>query len=464
MIKKILPLILCFIMVSSCSINSNTLLSFIDNNDTTANYYGAVVTAYNAEGSVFAYADDNSLQSDALWKRIHDIEKKLNVQIEMKDNGGSGWSFIEYHKTRTAAGSLETDLIYRSGGNHLWYIGEAGCLLPITDFPDYIDLSDTNKYGTPGVLEAAMFNGVPYAVQPTYWPGLQGIECFFVTYNTEEYEANGLTDLHEYYENETWTWDTFKKHLDMSAQVVEPGEIIFEAHGGYLLNTLFMSNGFDYVTFIDGIPQFDLSPKEALDSIEYLKELSLYGDKIQLNADRWSCAAFIDGKALTTIATAQAVTTGNIAYNSNFVYRIMPFPCGPNVKYGTWQQSVTRIYGLAIPVGADDPDCSAHIINELCEPFEEFGGSREGLIQYYKDNIFSSELDVEIFFEVEKNVRYDYDDATLINDYTAIIAEQIDKASASELLQKNSNLIKEIFNKYIEPNLNGYLIEHMNIE
>ena len=232
MIKRLIPLILCFLLIASCSTNATELLSFIDTTDSTANYFGAVVTAYNAEGTIFAYSDDNSLQSDAMWKRISDIEQKLNVKIELADNGGSSWSFVEYHKTRTAAGSLETDLIYRSNGNHLWYIGEAGCLLPITDFPDNIDLSDTDKYGTPGILEAAMFNGVPYAVQPTYWPGLQGIECFFVAYNTEEYAANGLTDLHEFYENKTWTWDTFKKHLDESANVVDPGELIFEAHGG----------------------------------------------------------------------------------------------------------------------------------------------------------------------------------------------------------------------------------------
>ncbi len=464
MLKKIVPLLLCFLMLVACNNSAVTLLPFIDEGDSRADYFGEVIETFQSDdGSILVYPDNNSPQSDALWKRIHDVEEKLGVVIELSNDGD--YDFEEYFITTTASGSCDTDLIFRYGGNSLWFIAEAGVLHPITNFPDYIDLSDTEKYGTPGILEASMHNGIPYAVQPMYWPGLQGIECFFIAYNSDDFAANGLTDLHEYYENKTWTWDTFKNVLDTAATTISrEGDLIFEAHGGYLMNTLFMSNGFDYVTFVDGVPTFDLTPKEALDSIDYLRELSLFGDKINIDADRWTCTAFVNGNALTTLATAQAVTTGTVAYNSDFAYKIMPFPCGPNVEYGKWMQSVTRIYGFAIPLGAGDPDCVAHVINELCEPMEEFGGSKEGLKQYYRDNIFSSDLDVEIFFSVENNVRYDYDDAGLINEYTAIIAENINKASASELIEKNSNIVKNIYTKYIEPNLTGYLIEHMNIE
>jgi hypothetical protein len=186
-------------------------------------------------------------------------------------------------------------------------------------------------------------------------------------------------------------------------------------------------------------------------------------DKINLAAERWEYDAFAEGKSYTSLVTANAVTTGSIAYG-DVPYGIMPFPSGPDVEYGKWAQSVTRIYGLAIPISAADPECVAHVINELCEPMEEFGGSKEGLIQYYRDNVFTTDLDVEIYFSVENNVRYDYDDVGLINDYTNEIAKNIDKSSAIELIQKNKNVAMNAYNDYMEGNLLGYMIEHMNIE
>ena len=273
--------------------------------------------------------------------------------------------------------------------------------------------------------------------------------------------------MHEYYENKTWTWDTMKSFFDKAVPALGEGEVLFEAHGGFLLNTLFLSNGFDYITFVDGVPTFDLTPSEALKAIDYLKELNTYGEKIEIGTDtddRWDYTTFIDGDALTVLTTAQAVTTEDIAYEANFEYNIMPFPCGPDVEYGRWAQSVCRIYGLAVTIGADEPEVVAHVISELCEPFEEFGGSIDGLKEYYRNNIFTSDLDVEIYFAIDDYVRYDYDDAGLINDYTNVIAQNIDSSSAIELIQKNKNIAEQAYQNYLEGNLKGYLIEHLNIE
>ena len=106
---------------------------------------------------------------------------------------------------------------------------------------------------------------------------------------------------------------------------------------------------------------------------------------------------------------------------------------------------------------------SAHIISELAEPFEEFGGSREGLYEYYKENVFLSDLDVDIFFELEKDVRYDYDDANLLFDYVENIAGGSKENTAIALIQKYAPNAEKIYYKYIEPNLTGYMINALNI-
>ena len=130
----------------------------------------------------------------------------MEIVFEYTDKGDS--DFQSYYINMFAVGSGDLDLIYRSVGNDLWFLAEAKALYPITDFPEFIDLNDSDKYGTAGVLEAGMHNGIPYAVQLTYWPGLQGTECFYIAYNRDMFLSMGLTDLHEYYENQTWTWDT----------------------------------------------------------------------------------------------------------------------------------------------------------------------------------------------------------------------------------------------------------------
>ena len=464
MFKKIFVLALCGLMLVACNTSQVELLSFIDPDSDKLDYDGEVIQAFNTEDNIFAYKDDNTPQSEALWKRIADIEEKLNVEFEMVYDGEN---IIDLYTAQVAAGSLKTDLIYRSNGNNLWSLGKAGILLPITDFPQYIDLSDTDKYGMPGNLEAAMHNGIPYAVQPVQWPGLQGVECFVIAYNPDKFASNNLTGLHEYYENKTWTWDTMKNVFDTAAPSLGENDVLLEAHGGFLLNTLFISNGFDFVTFVDGEPTFDLTPQEALMAIDYLKDIYTYGEKIEIGTDtddRWDYTTFIAGNALTVLTTAQAVTTEDIAYEANFAYNIMPFPCGPNVDYGRWAQSVTRIYGLAVTIGAEEPEVVAHVISELCEPFEEFGGSIDGLKEYYRNSVFTTDIDVEIYFAIDDYVRFDYDDVGMINEYTNVIAQNINKASAIELIQKNKNVAEQMYINYLEGNLKGYLIEHMNIE
>ena len=416
---------------------------------------------YNESETIMAYGDNNTLQSDALLNRVAETEQKLNVDIQYSETGSH--DFRQYYMLALASNLGDIDLIYRASGNDLWFLAEMGGLLPITDFSDYIDLSDYDKYGSPGVLEAAMHNGIPYSVQPTYWPGIQAMDCFYVAYNMDMFSSLGVPDLHQYYENETWTWDTFKSVLDIADPMAGPENYLFVTNGGFFINILFASNGFDYITIKDGVPSLNLTSNDAVHALEFYKELHVYGDNILLHEDRWDIEPFVDGKAFMCTATAESVTTGSIAYGTDFSYGIMPIPCGPDVEYGQWAQTKTRVYGLSIPVCADTPEVSAHVISEFCEPLEEFGGSKEGLLEYYKNNIFQSEIDLEIFFAPEYFVRYDYDDAGLIDRYCGVIALQIESGTPSELIQKYQGVAESIYEKYMKGNLNNYIIEALDI-
>ena len=166
---------------------------------------------------------------------------------------------------------------------------------------------------------------------------------------------------------------------------------------------------------------------------------------------------------MTAMAIAQDFITGTLAYNTDFEYGLMPFPSGPDGEYGKWAQTVTRTSGFSIPITVDDSEMVARVVSEFCEPFEEFGGSKEGLIEYYCDSIFLDELDGLIYFAVEDGVRYDYDDVGLIDSLQGM-AVALTSSSPMEVLQSQYNRIYDIYNNYIEPNLKLYIMENMEID
>lgn len=409
-----------------------------------------------------AYDNNSSPQTEALKKRVSDIEQKYDIQVTLKNDVDIGEGLY----TRVMAGTLRSDLIFTGTGNQMWYTAKSGALTPMTDFPDIIDLSDSDKYGEPGILEAAMHNGIPYCVQPTYWPGFQSIEYFFIAYNQDMMKACGLTDLHEYYEAKNWTWDTYQSFMKSAYDAVDSETKLLTGHVAFLLNTIFQSDGVSFYTESDGELTFSLADPRILKACDFYSELFLqFGDKLAVGTTRWDTSRFVNQSTLTAMAVAKDVTVGDIAYKSDFAYGIMPFPCGPDATYGTWQQAVTRIYGFGIPVDAEEAVLSATFISELLEPFPEFGSTQEELKEYYKSNVFLNELDADIFFAVAHNVRYDYDDGSpsFIASFIQPIGEGLQKGTkgAASLLEYNENVGKRVFEERIKPNLEGYLADKL---
>lgn len=456
MFKRILALCASLLLLTSCSGNAVSLMEFMDRDTGKPDYDGVTITFdYEMEEKILCYTDDNSPQADAVRRRLADIEENLNVTFAHVDKVS-----VEI----LLSGYCPADIIYRSGGSSLVDFAYGLFLEPMTSFPEYIDLDDTDKYGTAGATEAALYKGVPYGIQPTLWPGMQGLECFFVAYNKDMLLTLGLTDLHEYYENETWTWDTFLNLLTAADPIVSENVQTFHAHPDYLLNTIFMSDGFDFIEVKDGKSVLNIYSDDAVHSLEFYKSL-LGFENVAIESERWDITDFVEGNALMTMATAKNVTIGDIAYETDFNYCIMPFPAGSDIQYGKWAQSVTRISGFGILRGSSNQQVSAHVLSELFEPFEEFGTTMDELKQYYASSVFITDLDADIYFAVDDYVRYDYDDLDFLESFTGAIANSLSTGSSSpsELLQKYESVARTYYEKYLKENLDGYIIEKMNI-
>lgn len=464
--KKLAAILMTLVLLTSCSGQAVELMDFIGENEGEFLGYGGVTIVIaqpdDSETSIFSYAINDTIQSDALIKRIKTVESDLDLKLELTNKGMS--TYPDYYINAALSDNMSIDMVFRDGGASAWPLAEVGVLYPINEFPEYIDLSDTDKYGTPGVLESVMFDGVPYAVQPTYWPGFQGTESFLVCYNIDMVKSLGLTDLHEYYENETWTWDTFTNVMNSAQNIIRDDELLFTGHSGRLLNTVLFANGHNFVDVVNGELEFNIQKDDAVTALEFYQSLVTgYEEKVRISNDRWLITEFISGKALMALSTARDVTTGDIAYQADFEYGLMPFPSGPDATYGEWAQTVTRTRGFSIFKSSSEPEICAHVISEMFEPFEEFGGSRESLIEYYAESVFINPIDAEIYFAVDKNVRFDYDDFGIISLFEGMSSELKSK-SVAETLQKYEPRILDIYEKYMKPNLEGYMLENMDIE
>ncbi len=413
-VTRLIAILLLSAMMVSCGGTAVQLPDFINETKFATDFDGYVIDLYfdgesddDDENHLFGW-ESNSIEEGAMLTRMDNIEKDYNCTIIPHYDLSR-----ENARLKMQSGFFDGDLVYYSGFGGMQDFAKAKMLYPLTDFPDQIDLSDSEKYGGANVLEGAMIDGKPYAVQPLYWPGFQALDCFFVVYNSDEFAANGLTDLHEFYENETWTWDTYEKELlEAAANLnLETSEGIMPTlytRDSNLFSCLMYSNNTQFITKTSsGTNLVNPYPTEFATALETgVSWLNTYGKTIDLSAGFWELDDFLEGNALTTLATSTAVTTGGVAYNDkgSFIHKIMPFPCGPNAKYGQWAQYMQRIEGFGIPVTCPEPEIAAQVLSLLFDPLEELGDLRD----YYSGYTFNTELDAEIYFNAGQFVRYDY--------------------------------------------------------
>ena len=408
--KKILSaVILAATMLTVSCAEPSTLMEFMPQSSDKANFEGTTISWVWAKGSsAQGYYELGTPQYDILMDRVDAIEKELNVNIEPiidEDKVNMGAISI-----KMSAGTPSHDLITAGGVSDY---AKGGLVYSLSDLSDYIDLNNRTKFGSKTSQEGYMHNGKVYAISPIQWPGFEPMGGYVIAYNRDMFNANGLTDLHEYYENGTWTYDTFEKEFfaKTNIQDSEGNPIkLFLTHESNLYQALIHSNQVKFVKKMDdGSLVADPYSKSFINAITWGENLvDNYREKINFE-DTYDIKSYRLGNNLTTIAYTAAFTTGNIAYNDlgSFESGIMPFPCGPDATYGEWTSCSVHIYGFMIPITSPHAEATAMIIDRLAEPFDEFGGE-PGLLEYYKSNIFMNDLDAEIYIEIAKNPSYTY--------------------------------------------------------
>lgn len=401
-----------------------------------------IVQAYD-ESIVLHYPQD-TLLSDAVLKRMSDIGNEWNCNISIVSGS-------EDHLRPEITKILANVYIGEMGYSHCAFLmANAGCFCDLSAFSDSIDLKDTKKYGSLGVREAGIVNGVSYAVSPALWAGKEMTFTYNIfAVNESIIKKYGLTDPRDYVENGEWTWDGFYNHLP-EYQITD-GEITYTAANitWHFVGDIAMNNGAtltkqndngEYVPNLDSenwVQSLDWCTKlftERADCIEYLGHYSMID-------------AF-NNQEIVLAHTSFSHMIESIIYETED-YGVVPLPCGPLGEYGKWCGLMSGYDSIGIFINAKEPEIDAMIINRLFEPLD--GYETEEARYAYASTIFYDSRDCDLFMNYLNYVRWDYHQVSFKFWDEAKEYCKVGKSS-SEILGKLLDRYNGMIEEYLIPN------------
>ncbi len=462
-IAFILILALSLTVVSSCAENEVSLMNFIPTEEFSLDLNNKVVTIgmeSNSDDdmpSIFEHAE-NTVMYDSILKRLEQLGDKYNCSIEITPSG-YGKDMITNMMTLAATGDPTVDIVFGHNSNIMGHLAVGGILYPLTELKEYLDYENSEKFGSAGLIEVAMVQGIPYAVQPVQWAGFTNSFAFYITWNRDLFNRFAMPDLHEYYENDTWTFDTFENLFKTYETIAEEEIDLAYIQKQFFTYSAMIANGVKFCNY-DGSQYYsDFDSTNSYNAIDWsLNLFNKYEDIMFFDDYAYGYEDYAEERVMMMPTNAKNLTQ-YIPYESDFNFGVMPFPCGPDSVYGQWASFVENIRGFGISHFSDIPDASAIILNELCDPFTEIS-TENGLKDYYREQVFFTDLDTEIFLESGKNIRAFYTaQGMAIYDFMKQIKEA---TSVAQLIETHKAPIEALVMEQIRPNYEKYIYEHLD--
>ena len=342
---------------------------------------------------------------------------------------------------------------------------KAGYLSPLSSVKEYIDYTDSAKWGTPMLLECLCYKDDLYGLLPAAWPDLVYTSFGYpLVANINLITTAGGDDPRELYEQGVWNWDTFSEQIQ-KCTVIEGGETLRWGLGGhtpYLSEMIFRSNGTS-LTRVDGKISLTCGyyVPESLKAIEYVR-LLCSGD-----------LSYTYHPDTSVLGTVDAFCNNKVCYSFNPVqyiygvfgeisrvienFAVLRTPVGPDVD-ANYAGGVYHAmnYTISFPSNVKDIAASAIVADRIFEPFEEYK-TFEDIKAYMTHNNFFDSRDADAFFDICFNSNYNYF-------YTAgagarAIPENAPnmKKSPAELIETYRNSMDQMFEEQIGDTISGYL-------
>lgn len=396
---RITALCLSFVLLVSCSV-APELLSFIPEtgNDGFGGYEFVIKGNWpkfwdpNAEDGNEVESGALDLWSDSLIAHNANIMEKFDCKITAIY---MDWAWSESMMLDVVAETVDYDLMDTNANLMVENI-KSGYVLPW----EYsgIDLSDHEKYGEQSFLDASAYNGYHYGIWSNKWQANQQFRGVMAV-NNDLLSNFAIGSTFELYENGMWTFDEFKKILDLFATDERYIPMIY--YDDKMLATCsLMANGSNLVNFDEatGKYYYGLLDEAAMTALEYVKTLVDEGLAVADNTGNY----FIVEQNTPFFLAESWQIEGNIDNMDTICY-----PFGPDGEYGvdiSSYRSTNQRY-VYMPVTAD-ASFNGRFIEIWFEELE--GYSKSTIVDDLKVNNFYNDESFDMWMNLSENAKYDY--------------------------------------------------------
>ena len=376
--------------------------------DGTTVVWGFSMSVYTEDTeNTFGYIP-GTVFADTANERKKDIENRLNCKIQVENDSNS--SVIRDRLNGAIASGSHLYDIATGDSSAMSSFARNGSLIGLSS---YLDVQNTDKWGTPSMLMPMLWKDDLFAVFPFAWPNHPyTIAGHVIAIDESVVTRLAETDPREYVEDYTWTWDKFEETLERFT-FEDSGRTVyaFQSHPAYFAMNMFLSNGVSMLGFSDGEVVFGAytdAGRAALERCQLIFKTTCK-DYIHPSDTTASGELLLRGEAVM-ISTGHGgliSTSGSIMYQVDNV-GIVPFPQGPNAVKGVYPSYYQQIpYMTTIPVTANDPQTSAIIISEMYEPFEGLE-TKDDIAEYMSEQIFFDKRDPYIMINMVEHTEYNY--------------------------------------------------------
>jgi len=366
--------------------------------------WGFSMSRYNEDvDNVFGFKP-GTVFADMALERQKQVEEDLNCTIVV-DNDSSSYVIGEKLNASLASGSHLYDLATCDSSILRTLVRGSGYFIGLSSL---LDVQNTEKWGTPSMLQMMLWEDDLYGVVPFAWPELlYSTTGHLFTVNENLVAQLGQTDPREYVENLTWTWDKLEEVLE-AFTYQDAGKTIYGIHclDAYFAMNMFLSNGVTFTEYVDGKVVFGAYTDPGREALERARSIYTETCVDYIYPDVHNGDYFLNGDVVM-----QANGTGGII--SSILYEmdnigILPFPQGPNAVPGVYPSYYEQIaYTTSIPVNTVDAQAAATVLDAMFEPFEGYE-TREKIAEYLTDQVFFDSRDTIVFLNSIANTEYGF--------------------------------------------------------
>ncbi|MBR5314034.1 MAG: hypothetical protein IKU45_01315 [Clostridia bacterium] len=475
MYKKVLALMLvlsfCLGVLSACGGEAVELLDFAYDNSA-ENMDGYVFTLMQTSASdsssgklsnenIFGYLT-NTTFADAVRKRIDEVEEKYNCSIEINTTDYDGKLLV----SMVIADTIKYEAMYSSCHEYTMDAAASRALLPLSDYADYIDIGNEDKYGTPNVFEINSYKGEMYGLTPISWVYKDPRAIGLLVFNMEYVGQYGLRDPREFLESETWNWDALE-YVIKNCYVKEADKEIYAlaARPFDFAKLLAMSNGMKLAYYGE-----DGTVKSDFDSNKMTEAMDMYGHLVQEYSDHFKFKntsdsanwpeireSFCDDQDSMVCVTAPNVLFYDIIYEVN-EFAVMPFPTGPSRNYGEWASALEAAECFSVFSTAKEPEYAFTLIDGIAEPLEGYE-TKDLIADFLGELALYNKSDADVVLNLYRYGEYTYwseDEGFNLDSMYKTAARNAGSKAPSEVIGTYGAKVDQYIKEYIAPNLAVY--------